>query len=115
MQKSDGMIEKVAKWHENGDLNGLIKASKYHSKPPNGGDMVIRLTAIMGLGKIGNKRAIKALKAALKDDDGTVRFASAHELVKLRVPNIVETLQKTFSRDEYLRCLAYIKMVEEGK
>ncbi len=28
MQKSDGMIEKVAKWHETGDLNGLIKGLK---------------------------------------------------------------------------------------
>lgn len=113
MQKSDGMIEKVAKWHEEGNLSGLIKASKYQSKPPNGGDIVIRATAIMGLGEIGNKRAIKALKAALKDSDGMVRFSAANELFKLRIPNLMELLQKTFSRDEYLRCLAFIKSMEK--
>ena len=107
--KSDNMVEKAAEWHENGNLRGLIKASKYQGE----GETVIRSVGIMGLGKIGNKRAIKALIKALKDDDGTVRFASAHELVKLQVPKIMEILQDTFSEDEYKRCLVYIMTVEK--
>ncbi len=59
------------------NIDALIKDAK------SGSDYKVRLSAVLGLAKVGDKRGIPALIGALTDGDKTVRGAAAVALGKL--------------------------------
>ena len=77
---SEPTIKKVVKLHKKGDVEGLIDLLKY-KKDPN--VRVCAAGALGRLGQMGDKRVVKPLIHALKDEDKLVRETAAGALAKL--------------------------------
>ena len=61
---------------------------------------VFRLAAVMGLAKIGDKKAIKAISKALYDPKELVRWSAAYELVKVDAPYALLIIKSVFDDNE---------------
>ena len=62
-------------------------------------DPVVRTIAAGGLGNIGGERAIGALKAALVDEDGSVRKRAIFELGRIGKDEVAEALAEVLGAD----------------
>jgi len=76
----------VEKLKDKGDVDGLIKALHYEK------DYNVCICAAGALGKIGDKRAVEPLIAALEDNDRKVRWNAAAILGNIGDKRAVEPL-----------------------
>ena len=110
---SEDIQKKIHVMGQKKDVKGLIKTLTYKSNPPNSGDEIIRLSAVIFLGEIGDKRAIEELKQALNNEYRLVRNSAAEQLINLDVPNVVELLSSTFSEHDLKIFTDYYKARRE--
>jgi hypothetical protein len=99
-------------------MNFLKRTKKYSSEPPlieelvanhdhdrlikmlEDPDMFFRCDVLVGLGEIGDRKALKAIIKALNDDEQMVRFVAAHELVKIDAPHTHLIIDRAFDESD---------------
>ena len=62
---------------------------------------IMRCAAVMGLAKIGDIKAVKALSTALLDRAQIVRFTAGHELMKIDPTRSAMIIKSVFKEGEY--------------
>ena len=96
----------IMKLKKDKDVKGLIRELSHD-------DWTIRLMAVVGLGEIGDERAIKPLQKVLSDRENTVRNSAVLQLMGFGLP--LESLIAPFSDREKVQCLYFLKNMDEIK
>lgn len=74
---------------------------------------VLRCAAVMGLGKIGDKKALKAISKGLYDKENLVRWTAGYEMVKVDAPYAHLIIKQVFDDREYRQFLVFCQEMDK--
>ena len=106
-QKNGGNPPRIDDLVANRDYKSLSRMLE------NDDNAVLRCAAVMGLGEIGDKKALKAISKGLYDKDSLVRWTAGYELVKVDAPYAQLIIKQVFDNIEYQKFLVFCQEMDK--